>query len=110
MKKALLVVTGILVLLLITNPGIATHKEAMAQKLQEEYVLSDKAKALLRTSEPTSQLTRQLIVQEHLQNTTRNNFALFSLTELHYMWNGSEINRKTVGIGLLGQVYVWGGN
>jgi hypothetical protein len=102
MKKLLLATIAIIILLL-TNPGVDIHRAAVTENTYKEMVLDGKSPIKLEAG-PYTMLA---IESKAAQGVTRKNFGLFSLTQYHFILSGHEVSRKYIGVGLIGQVYLW---
>lgn len=105
MKKALLVLAALLFACLLTNPRLAAHKEALL-----EHQMQGLPAAGLDAGSP--------VIAEHVQRlverrTGRKDCYLFSLTTVNYSDTltdaPEDLMNRTVGIGILGRVYLWSG-
>jgi hypothetical protein len=100
MKKPLLIIG-----LLLTNPHLAAHKEALLEKEMQNLPAAGLG---LDAGSPT--------VIEKVYNTVgrrvgRKDYWLFSLTTLNYsdalVDSQDGLLNRTVGIGILGRVFLW---
>lgn len=105
MKKALLFLVALALACLLTNPRLAAHKEELL-----EHQMEGLPAAGLDASSP--------VVAEHIQRvverrTGRKDYWLFSLTTVNYSDTlkdaPEDLMNRTVGIGILGRVYLWSG-
>jgi hypothetical protein len=105
MKKTLLVTGLLLVALLLTNPHLADHKEALLEKEMQDLPAAGLG---LDASSP--------LVVENVHSTVerragRKDYWLFSLTTLNYsdalVDSEDGLLNRTVGIGILGRVFLW---
>jgi hypothetical protein len=97
MKWAILIIAC--AILFFTNPSVQTHKSVVAREGME----------ILKQSPIDAVLSaygggEQLMVNAIKSATHRKNFYLFSLTEITM---GDDSAPKTIGIGILGFVYIF---
>ncbi|MBJ6141768.1 hypothetical protein [Hymenobacter sp. BT559] len=105
MKKPLLITGLLLVALLLTNPHLADHKEALLEKEMQELPaagLGLDAGSPLVVANVRSTIERRA---------GRKDYWLFSLTTLNYsdalIDSEDGLLNRTVGIGILGRVFLW---
>jgi hypothetical protein len=105
MKKPLLVTGLLLVALLLTNPHLADHKEALLE--QQMQALPAAGLGVDAGSSPVIDGMRNLVERR----AGRKDYWLFSLTTLNYsdalVDSEDGLLNRTVGIGILGRVYLW---
>lgn len=105
MKKPLLIIGLLLVALLLTNPHLADHKEAL---LEKEMQALPAAGLGVDTSSPSVVEGVRNIVE---RRAGRKDYWLFSLTTLNYsdalVDSEDGLLNRTVGIGILGRVFLW---
>jgi hypothetical protein len=110
MKKALLALSILLVLLFATNPGLSVHKEAALEEMKTRFADANGAKMAATLGADYIATTVEKTVA---QRVGRKNYGLFSITQRRMVDFPNPITGQVdvdnVGIGILGQVYLWSG-
>ncbi len=104
MKKALPIAAALALILLLTNPGIRVHRIAVGERLYNDFYLDNSNPNKMDVS-PYARLTAD---SKAAEGVIRKNWGIFSLTEWNLIINGHNYGHKVIGIGFLGQVYLWG--
>ena len=103
MKKVLLAVALVLVALVITNPDLTAHKDALVARENAGLVGMGLNATLMRGQ--VSQVVARRI--------GRDNYGLFSLTTVRDTdappTSAGASHKRAIGIGILGGVYLWRG-
>lgn len=110
MKKALLIIAALLVLLFATNPNLSAHKEAALEEMKGRFATAEGAQIAKGVG---ADYLANDIEKTVSQRVGRSNYGLFSLTQANMVDYPNpvtgQVDSRTVGIGILGQVYLWGG-
>ena len=103
MKKALLATALVLITLFFTNPDLPAHRATLLARENAE----------LATMGLNVNLMRGQVSQVVARRIGRANYGLFSLTTVRDTdappTSGSASPTRTIGIGILGGVYLWSG-
>jgi hypothetical protein len=102
-KKVLLAVALVLVGLFFTNPGLAAHQAALLARENAQLI----------TLGLDAHLMRGQVSQVVTHRIGRTTYGLFSLTTVQdtnaQPGTAKGPRKRTVGLGLLGSVYLWSG-
>lgn len=106
--KRFFLLLGLLLLMLLTNPRLPAHRVAVVENFQQEFPPSEAGK---KAGVDYKQLA--IALQENATaHVFRQDFFLFSLTKSDFSSQVLEAPpvppTRTIGIGLLGQVLLWG--
>jgi hypothetical protein len=105
MRKPFLLPGLLLVVLLLTNPHLADHQEALLE--QQLQTLPAAGLGVDAGSPVVAEKVRSTIERR----TGRKDYWLFSLTTLNYsdalVESEDGLLNRTVGIGILGRVFLW---
>ncbi|MCC6384538.1 MAG: DUF4359 domain-containing protein [Bacteroidia bacterium] len=102
------IVTGIILIAMLTNPGLNRHKEAIKNKL-DSYMQKEINGSQDETDNKREQSAEKLgmslggVITDALTDklVSSDNYFLFSTTKLN--WNGGA---RVVGLGLFGNVFI----
>ena len=103
MKKTVVAVVLVLVALFVTNPDLAAHQAALLARENASLVRMGLNATLMRGQ----------VSQVVARRSGRDNYGLFSLTTVTDTdappASARGLRKHTIGIGLLGGVYLWSG-
>lgn len=106
MKRILLILTGLVLMLLLTNPGLEKHKQAVYDDVASRFTQDATGAAI--TNRLGSDAVFSSVRRDVERKVSRQNYYLFSVTVITYPETNNKLKR-TVGLGLIGNVFLWSG-
>lgn len=110
MKKPLLVISIFFAILVFTNPGLPVHRAAILEDTQGRFMEGKGAQ--IAGTLGAGAIANEVEATVN-QRVSRANYWLFSLTRINYVDvadpGTGDVLKRDVGIGVLGQVFLWSG-